>query len=97
MKRGASLYWVDLRDTPLPRTDPDYHHQVEANPNAAVRQFVKTIAAADGIILASPLYQGSYSGGLKNALDNLAYNAFLNKPVGLISHGSIAKKMCTTV
>ncbi|WP_256460920.1 NADPH-dependent FMN reductase [Bartonella machadoae] len=43
-------------------------------------------------ILASPLYQGSYSGVLKNALDNLAYDAFLNKPVGLISHGSAAKK-----
>ncbi|WP_375622831.1 MULTISPECIES: NADPH-dependent FMN reductase [unclassified Bartonella] len=57
-----------------------------------VRQFIKTIAAADGVILASPVYEGSYSGVLKNALDNLAYNAFLNKPVGLISHGSTAKK-----
>ncbi|PIT71144.1 NADPH-dependent FMN reductase [Bartonella tribocorum] len=92
MKRGASLHWVDLRDNPLPITDPDYHHKVEANPSAAVRQFVKTIAAAHGIILASPLYQGSYSGVLKNALDNLSYNAFLNKPVGLISHGSAAKR-----
>ncbi|WP_375621749.1 MULTISPECIES: NADPH-dependent FMN reductase [unclassified Bartonella] len=92
IKRGASLHWVDLREQPLPMTDPDYHQQVEANPSAAVREFVKTIAAADGVILASPVYQGSYSGVLKNALDNLSYNAFLNKPVGLISHGSTAKK-----
>ncbi|MGF7156945.1 NADPH-dependent FMN reductase [Bartonella heixiaziensis] len=90
--RGALLHWVDLREQPLPITDPDYHHQVEANPSAAVRQFIKTITAADGVILASPLYQGSYSGVLKNALDHLAYDAFLNKPVGLISHGSTAKK-----
>ncbi|EJF80108.1 hypothetical protein MCO_00325 [Bartonella sp. DB5-6] len=89
---GAFLHWVDLREQPLPIADPDYHHNVEANPSAVVRQFVKTIAAADGVILASPLYQGSYSGVLKNALDNLAYDAFLNKPVGLISHGSTAKK-----
>ncbi|WP_246257458.1 NADPH-dependent FMN reductase [Bartonella gabonensis] len=38
--------------------------------------------------MASPLYQGSYSGVFKNALDHLTYNAFLNKPVGLIFHGS---------
>ncbi|WP_156850566.1 NADPH-dependent FMN reductase [Bartonella refiksaydamii] len=92
LTRGASLHWVDLREQPLPITDPDYHNHVESNPSAAVRQFVKTIAAADGVILASPLYQGSYSGVLKNALDSLAYDAFLKKPVGLISHGSTAKK-----
>ncbi len=78
----------------MPITDPDYHHQVEANPSVAVKQFVKTIAAADDIILASPLSQGSYLGVLKNVLVNLSYNAFLNKPVGLISHGSSAKR-CT--
>ncbi|WP_246348558.1 NAD(P)H-dependent oxidoreductase [Bartonella callosciuri] len=33
----------------------------------------------------APFYQGSYSGVLKNALDNLAYDAFLSKLVGLIS------------
>ncbi|WP_375675335.1 NADPH-dependent FMN reductase [Bartonella sp. CL100XZDX] len=65
IKRGASLQWVDLREQPLPMTDPDYHQRVEANPSAAVREFVKTIAAADGVILASPVYQGSYSGVLK--------------------------------
>ncbi|WP_208433643.1 NADPH-dependent FMN reductase [Bartonella taylorii] len=92
LMRGASLHWVDLREQPLPITDPDYHNHVESNPSAAVRQFVKTIAAADGVVLASPLYQGSYSGVLKNALDSLAYDAFLKKPVGLISHGSATKK-----
>ncbi|WP_273759118.1 NAD(P)H-dependent oxidoreductase [Bartonella sp. ML70XJBT.G] len=92
LMRGASLHWVDLREQPLPIADPDYHHNVEAHPSVAVRQFVKTIAAADGVILASPLYQGSYSGVLKNALDHLAYDAFLNKPVGLVSHGSTIKK-----
>ncbi|MBX4335969.1 NADPH-dependent FMN reductase [Bartonella raoultii] len=94
LMRGASLHWVDLREQPLPIADPDYHHCVEDNPNVAVRQFIQTIAKADGVILASPLYQGSYSGVLKNALDHLAYDAFLRKPVGLISHGNTAKK-CT--
>ncbi|WP_246054716.1 NAD(P)H-dependent oxidoreductase [Bartonella massiliensis] len=46
----------------MPIADPDYYHDVEVHLSVAVRQFVKTIAAADEIILASPLYQGSYSG-----------------------------------
>ncbi|WP_244427580.1 NADPH-dependent FMN reductase [Bartonella queenslandensis] len=73
-------------------TDPDYHHQIETNPSAAVRQFIKAIAAAHSIILTSPLYQGSYLGVLKNTLDNLTHNAFLNKPVGLIPHGITTKR-----
>ncbi|WP_375622833.1 MULTISPECIES: NADPH-dependent FMN reductase [unclassified Bartonella] len=40
MKRGASLHWVDLREQPLPMTDPDYH-QVEANPSAACSSVYK--------------------------------------------------------
>ncbi|WP_375694260.1 NADPH-dependent FMN reductase [Bartonella sp. AD24XZML] len=44
--------------------------------DAKVYTFVKTIADADDVILASPVYHGSYSGGLKNALDNLDYDAF---------------------
>ncbi|EJF86505.1 hypothetical protein MCW_00401 [Cardidatus Bartonella washoeensis 085-0475] len=56
------LYWIDLREHPLTIADLDYHHHLEANPSATVRQFVKTIAAADGVILTSLLDQGSYSG-----------------------------------
>ncbi|CDO47655.1 NADPH-dependent FMN reductase [Bartonella henselae] len=92
LMRDASLNWVDLREQPLSIVDPDYHSHVEDNPSAAVRQFIKKIAAADGVILASPLYQGSYSGVLKNALDHLTYDAFLRKPIGLISHGSTVQK-----
>lgn len=93
-EKSISISWVDLRENPLPITDPDYHHDVSSNPSLVVREFVKTVDQADGIILASPLYQGSYSGVLKNAIDNLAYDAFLDKAVGLVSNGSSAKK-CT--
>ncbi|WP_375612108.1 MULTISPECIES: NADPH-dependent FMN reductase [unclassified Bartonella] len=48
------------------------HYHCDAKTHA----FVKTIADANDVILASPVYHGSYSGGLKNALDNLEYNAF---------------------
>ncbi|WP_375700863.1 NADPH-dependent FMN reductase [Bartonella sp. AA23NXGY] len=53
--------------------------------------FVKTIADADDVILASPVYHRSYSETLKNAFDNLDCDAFLDKAVGLLSHGSTAK------
>ncbi|WP_375667310.1 NADPH-dependent FMN reductase [Bartonella sp. CL435QHHD] len=48
------------------------HYHCDAKTHA----FVKTIADANDVILASPVYHGSYSGELKNALDNLEYNAF---------------------
>ncbi|WP_375610057.1 MULTISPECIES: NADPH-dependent FMN reductase [unclassified Bartonella] len=38
--------------------------------------FVKTIADADDVILASPVYHRSYSETLKNAFDNLDCDAF---------------------
>ena len=46
------------------------------------------VTRSDGFVLGSPLYHGSYSGVLKNALDNLHYDAFRNKPVALVSNSS---------
>ncbi|WP_375659074.1 NADPH-dependent FMN reductase [Bartonella sp. MR30HLJHH] len=39
--------------------------------------FVKTIAAANGVVLANPVYHRSYSEILKNAFDNLDCDAYL--------------------
>nr|WP_256364623.1 NAD(P)H-dependent oxidoreductase [Bartonella sp. DB5-6] len=52
---------------------------------AKVHAFVKTHAAADGAILSNPVYHEFYSGILKNALDNLDYDAFGDKAVGSLS------------
>lgn len=92
--KGLSVDWVDPRVKPLPIADPDYHRNVAETPSQAVRDLVRQVELADGIILASPLYHGSYSGVLKNAIDCLAYDTFREKPVGLISHGAGAKR-CT--
>lgn len=51
-----------------------------------MRKFVKEVASLDALILGTPLYHGSYSGVLKNALDNLASDAFKDKIVGLTSN-----------
>lgn len=57
----------------------------------AAREFVETVRAADGVIIASPSYHGTISGLVKNAIDYLEATAtdrrvYLdNLPVGLIA------------
>jgi len=61
---GAETELLDLRELDLPMYDPD----ADALTPAATR-LIETTHAADGLVWSSPLYQGSISGALKNALD----------------------------
>lgn len=45
------------------------------------------IEGAVGVVLATPVYHGSFSGLLKNALDHLAPGAFKHRAVGLRAAG----------
>lgn len=85
------VFW-DLATSPLPMADPRYHHQPSDVPEPLARAFVQAIELADVVALASPLYHGSYSGVIKNALDHLGYDAFRDKPVALLSHGANATR-----
>ncbi|HKJ87308.1 MAG TPA: NAD(P)H-dependent oxidoreductase [Gammaproteobacteria bacterium] len=50
---------------------------------------VEQIGAADGVILVTPEYHGSYSGVIKLVLDNLGYPSVLRgKPVGVVALGA---------
>lgn len=52
---------------------------------AAVRDFTKIVAENDGLIIASPEYIRSISGGLKNAIDWLVSGEqIINKPIALL-------------
>lgn len=82
-----TVYW-DLKEQPLPIALPQYHSDPLKHPEQIVRQFVTTVNQSQGVVLGTPVYHGSYSGVLKNALDNLQGDAFRNKPVGLLSHAS---------
>lgn len=84
---GACPTHWDLRHSPLPIADPDYHDNPAAHPDPRARNLAGLAAAADAFVLASPIYHNSYSGVLKNALDHLTIDHFRQKPVGLISHG----------
>lgn len=93
--RGVETIWWDLREKPLPIAIPEYHKNQQNHPKHIVREFVSIVESADGFVLGSPLYHDSYSGVLKNALDNLPHEAFSHKPVGLASHSSNARSCVT--
>lgn len=86
-KKVEVVFW-DLLTKPLPFAIPEFHKNPSQSPDQNVKLFLKEVDGADGFVLGSPLYQGSFSGVLKNALDNLYYDAFRNKPVALVSNSS---------
>jgi FMN reductase len=61
---GAETELLDIRELDLPMYNPDAHE-----PTVAAARVIESLYAADGLIWSSPLYQGSISGALKNALD----------------------------
>ena len=64
---GADVTYVDLRDLPMPLYDGDLEAQ-EGKP-ANARKFKDLLLAHDGLLIASPEYNSSFSGVLKNAID----------------------------
>jgi FMN reductase len=83
---GAETRLLDIRQLDLPMYNPD-HDQ----PTESARLLIESCYAADGLLWSSPMYQGTISGALKNALDWLHLLAdreppFLHdKVIGLIS------------
>jgi NAD(P)H-dependent FMN reductase len=64
---GADVTYIDLRDFPMPIFDQDLEAQDGAP--ATVKQFKELLIARDGLLIASPEYNSSVSGLLKNAID----------------------------
>jgi FMN reductase len=61
---GAETALLDLRELALPMYNPD-----DDTPNEEAARLIETCYSADGMLWSSPLYQGTISGALKNALD----------------------------
>lgn len=62
----------------------DYENPPPGSQTARLRA---RIAESSGVVLATPVYHGSYSGLLKSALDHLTGQSLADRPVGLISAG----------
>src|SRR5919197_971128 len=61
---GAETRLLDLHKLDLPMYNPDADE-----PGRAEAELIESCYSADGLIWSSPLYQGTISGALKNALD----------------------------
>ena len=82
--RGADVLEFDAL-----RAVPPYDEDDDREPAPpAVATFRDAIAGADGVVIATPEYNSSIPGQLKNALDwasrPIATNVFRNKPVAVI-------------
>lgn len=88
LNAGAEVEVVNLADYDIPLFNEDLEKQQVPVGVAALKQ---KIAAADALLVASPEYNGSISGVLKNALDWLSRSeadqkpAFRDTTVGLLS------------
>lgn len=78
MPKGAVFETFDLEGI------PPFNQDLEAQPPAKVKEFKRSIKAADAVLIATPEYNYSIPGVLKNAIDwaSRPYpeNAFDNNP-----------------
>lgn len=75
---GATTDLVDLTTLTLPVFDPDRSDAGDAT------ELRRRVRAADGVLLGSPMYHGSYSSVLKTALDYCGFDEFEHTTVGLL-------------
>lgn len=72
---------IDLRDYKLALSTGAAEDASYPDSLGALRVLVKS---ADGIVLSTPEYHGSFSGVLKNALDLMGFEEFEGKMIGLV-------------
>jgi chromate reductase len=66
-KAGAEVTYIDLKDYPMPIYDADLQDAQGFPPIAGA--FQKLLLEHDGLLIASPEYNGSLPGALKNVID----------------------------
>jgi NAD(P)H-dependent FMN reductase len=76
---GAETTMLDLRTVDLPPFDPD------GAESERVQEFKREVREADGVLLGTPVYHGSFSATLKDALDWCGRDEFRDTTVGLLA------------
>ena len=56
--------------------------------NDDTASIIRSVVDADAVVLATPVYRGSYTGALKNLLDHLPIEALGSKPVAIVAMGA---------
>jgi NAD(P)H-dependent FMN reductase len=77
-----------LADKPLPLAKHEWHKNPSLSDNENVLSFAKELQESNVVVLVSPIYNGSYTAHIKNALDCMDGSALFGKNVVLISFGS---------
>lgn len=73
---------------PLSLAQHAWHKDPSLSNDDNVKNLARAISESDIVFLVSPIYNGSYSGALKNALDCMLGDALDGKQVVLVSVGS---------
>jgi NAD(P)H-dependent FMN reductase len=76
---GGTGELLDLRAFDLPPLNPQAGDQGDS------AEVTRRLREADAIVLGTPMYHGSFSGVLKNALDYAGFEEFEGKTVGLLA------------
>lgn len=78
-RKGSTTELIDLRKYELPPINPDDEEPADAT------RLTATVREADAVLLGTPVYHGSYSAPLKNALDYCGFDEFEDTTVGLLA------------
>ncbi|GAB3854890.1 FMN reductase [Dactylosporangium cerinum] len=84
---GTEVRVVELRDHAHDITD----HLLTGFPAPALKDVLDAVAAADGVIAVSPIFNASYSGLFKSFFDVLGDDVLTDKPVLLGATGGTAR------
>jgi NAD(P)H-dependent FMN reductase len=74
----AATTLLDLHIADVPMYDPDADDQ-------GVDELLRTVEAADAVLLGSPVYHGTLSGALKNFHDHCGWDEYEDTVVGLVA------------
>ena len=91
---GAEVTFIDLRDYPMPLYDGDLEAKEGLPPNAL--KLKEIFWQHQGFLIASPEYNSSYSGVLKNTIDWLSRPASSDEPGLSCFVGRVAAIMSTS-
>mgnify|MGYP000884197520 CR=1 FL=1 len=86
--QDVEIETVDLKELNLPQFEEPVSPMMnpDRKPEGAVKQWLDTLASADGFVFITPEYNHSMPGGLKNAIDLIDHQV-TRKPFATVGHG----------